>query len=188
MDDEPVLRKSMSLVFTEIGYQVRCAEDGFSALAEIRREVPDVLISDLHMPRMSGFELLSVVQQRFPAIRTIAMSGAFWGDETPSGVAADAFYQKGSGFGTLLRILRAFPQTERIASELPSLSTPTLARQSGQGSADDVTTASVVCKECLRSYPATQGGSISSMRETDCIFCSSSIHHAIAQAGEWAAA
>ena len=53
------------------------AEDGFSALAEIRKEVPDILLSDLNMPRMSGFELLSVVRRRFPSIRTIAMSGAF---------------------------------------------------------------------------------------------------------------
>src|ERR1035438_2029199 len=113
VDDEPSIRTSMWHVLTEIGYGVRCAEDGFSALEELRKEVPDVLLSDLNMPGMTGFELLSVVRRRFPAIQTIAMSGSFCGDEVPSGVAADAFYQKGSSMGSLLRILEALPRPER---------------------------------------------------------------------------
>jgi CheY-like chemotaxis protein len=83
------------MVLTEIGYSVRSAQDGFSALVEIRKDVPDIILSDLNMPGMSGFELLSVVRRRFPSIRVIAMSGAFSGDEMPSGVDADAFYPKG---------------------------------------------------------------------------------------------
>ena len=59
----------MSHVLTEIGYRVRSAEDGFSALREMRHEVPDILLSDLNMPGMSGFELLSVVRRRFPRSR-----------------------------------------------------------------------------------------------------------------------
>jgi CheY-like chemotaxis protein len=74
VDDAPSIRLSMSLVLTEIGYQVSCAEDGLSALLELRNEIPDILITDLNMPGMSGFELLAVVRRRFPAIHTIAMS------------------------------------------------------------------------------------------------------------------
>jgi len=44
------------------------------------------------------------------------MSGSFLGDEVPSGVAADAFYQKGSSMGCLLRMLENLPQPQRIAS------------------------------------------------------------------------
>src|ERR1035438_487726 len=93
VDDEPSIRESMSLILADIGYSVRTAEDGFSALIEMRKEIPDILLSDLNMPGMSGFGLLSVVRRRFPAMQTIAMSGAFHGDEVPSGVAADRFYQ-----------------------------------------------------------------------------------------------
>src|ERR1035441_7621567 len=110
VDDEPTIRESLSLVLTEIGYSVRSAEDGFSALREIRNEVPELLLSDLNMPGMSGFELLSVIRRRFPAIRTIAMSGSFTGDEVPSGVAADAYFQKGSSIAALLRIMETLPQ------------------------------------------------------------------------------
>jgi DNA-binding NarL/FixJ family response regulator len=45
------------------------------------------------MPRMSGFEFLSVVRRRFPQILTVAMSGAY--QELPFGVIADGFYAKG---------------------------------------------------------------------------------------------
>ncbi|MGA3334162.1 MAG: response regulator [Terracidiphilus sp.] len=118
VDDEPSFRESLTFVLTEIGYSVRAAEDGFSALLEIRKEIPDIILSDLNMPGMSGFELLSVVHRRFPAIPVIAMSGAFSGDEAPSGVVADAFYQKGSSLGALLMIMGALPRMERHPSYL----------------------------------------------------------------------
>jgi CheY-like chemotaxis protein len=117
VDNEPSIRIALQYLLTEIGYSVRCAEDGFTALARIRQEIPDILLSDLNMPGMSGFELLSVVRQQFPAIQTIAMSGAFSGNEVPSGVAADAFFQKGSSLGSLLRIMGGLPHVERRAAE-----------------------------------------------------------------------
>jgi CheY-like chemotaxis protein len=95
VDDNAALRTVMSMILSTAGYQVRLAADGFAALLEIRREIPDLLVSDLNMPSMSGFELLSIVRRRFPEIRVIAMSGAFSGSEIPAGVAADAFYGKG---------------------------------------------------------------------------------------------
>jgi CheY-like chemotaxis protein len=105
VDDEPLVRATISLVLGELGYRVRSADNGLSALREIGQEMPDILLSDLNMPGMSGFELLSVVGRRFPAMHKIAMSGAFVGSEVPSGVAADAFYQKGSGTDALLHVL-----------------------------------------------------------------------------------
>jgi CheY-like chemotaxis protein len=118
VDDEPSIREMLSLVLTEIGYSVRSAEDGFSALREIMNEAPELLLSDLNMPGISGFELLSEVRRRFPAIRTIAMSGSFCGDEAPSGVAADGFYQKGSSVVALLRMMETLPHAERCAPSL----------------------------------------------------------------------
>ena len=71
-EDEPLVRTSMSLVLAEAGYSTRLAEDGLSALCQIRREMPEILLSDLNMPGMSGSELLLLVRQRFPAVQTIA--------------------------------------------------------------------------------------------------------------------
>ena len=113
VDDKDSIRSSISLILGELGYHVRCAEDGVSALREINHENPDILLSDLNMPGMSGFELLMTVRDLFPAIKVIASSGSFGGIEVPSGVLADAFYPKGSGVNTLLQILRSLPQTHR---------------------------------------------------------------------------
>ena len=79
VDDEPATRKLLSQIFGQMGHSVRTAQDGFSALEQIRESMPDVLLSDLHMPGMSGFELLSVVRRRLPGIYVIATSGAYRG-------------------------------------------------------------------------------------------------------------
>lgn len=116
-DDDLSTRMMLSHIFAEGGYSVRSAPDGFSALAEIHRELPEILISDLNMPGMSGFELITVVRSRFPEVRVIAMSDAFSGDDIPSSVAADAFFQKDSGFSELLTIMRSLPRAERRAEQ-----------------------------------------------------------------------
>src|SRR5512146_3504276 len=96
VDDEPAVRESMAGFLREAGYDVSIAEHGFDALLQLRRLTPDVIVSDLNMPQMSGFELLSVVRRRFPAIPVVAVSGAYdSGDQVPGGVIADAFYAKG---------------------------------------------------------------------------------------------
>jgi CheY-like chemotaxis protein len=124
VDDEPAIRTLISNVLTGIGYHVRSAEDGATALAEIRDQMPDIILSDLNMPGMSGFELISVVRRSYPSIQVIAMSGTFSGEEVHSGVAADAFYQKGCGPGSLLKIIRALPRLDRLSHERTVASEP----------------------------------------------------------------
>jgi CheY-like chemotaxis protein len=96
VDDDRMIRESLAAALFDAGYTVRLAIDGVSALGELRDFEPDVLLSDLDMPGMGGCELLSIVRRRFPAIRSVAMSGAYWSNEVPPGIAADAFYAKGS--------------------------------------------------------------------------------------------
>lgn len=52
-----------------------------------------LVISDLNMPRMSGFELISAIRWRFPHIPIIAMSGTYTAEQVPRTVSA--FYAKG---------------------------------------------------------------------------------------------
>ena len=132
VDDEPSIRESLLWVLTEIRYSVRAAGDGLSALIEIRKEIPDMILSDLNMPGMSGFEFLSVVRRRFPAIPLIAMTGTFSGDEVPSGVAADAFYQKGSDVRALLKIIDGLPRLERLSAYIAPTKAPLLIQRNGR--------------------------------------------------------
>jgi CheY-like chemotaxis protein len=178
VDDEPVVRESLSLALAEIGYRVRSAEDGFSALRAMQDEVPELLLTDLNMPHMSGFELLSVVRRRFPAIRTIAMSGWFSGDEAPSGIAADGFYQKGSSIAALLRIMETLPPVARYAHQPSSPDSPLWIHRNTHDFCPDAYV-TITCPECMRSFPQSLSAGYLN-RKTDCIYCRGSIHYAIA--------
>lgn len=183
VDDEPSIRTSLALIFTQIGYGVQTAEDGFSALAEMRKEVPDILLSDLNMSGMSGFELLSVVRQRFPGLRTIAMSGAFSSGEVPSGVAADAFYQKGSGVGSLMKIMETFPWHERKPAGAAAQFTPVWTERGSHRDAQDGCV-TISCTECLRTFTQELDETASQTPERACIHC----HSVIPTATAWPAA
>ena len=121
VDDEPLIRNSMSYLLSGLGCSVRCAEDGFAALALIEESSPDILLSDLNMPRMSGFELLSEVRRSHPWIYVIATSGSFSGTQIPEGVTADAFYQKATSLSLLFQIMDRAAQGKREASRRSSL-------------------------------------------------------------------
>ncbi|MBI2831440.1 MAG: response regulator [Chloroflexi bacterium] len=63
-DDDPQMRKVTSLVLESQGYKVRVASDGEEALARIAEEKPDLLILDLLMPKMDGFEVLKRLDEQ----------------------------------------------------------------------------------------------------------------------------
>jgi CheY-like chemotaxis protein/DNA-directed RNA polymerase subunit RPC12/RpoP len=178
VDDSQLIRTSISHLLSEIGYSVRSAQDGFSALRELRKEIPDILLSDLNMPGMGGYELLRVVSRRFPSIQVIAMSGAFSGDEVPSGVAADAFYQKGSSMGALLRIVESLRLTERRAPLPVRIAAPLLIQRNESDTSTEAHV-TIACPECLRTFPQSLYGSGSRERTTNCIYCGSSILYSV---------
>ena len=184
VDDEPSIRASLSWILTDIGYSVRAAEDGFSALAEIRKEIPDMILSDLKMPGMSGIEFLSVVRRRFPAIPVIAMSGAFSGDEVPSGVAADAFYQKRGGVRCLLKIIGGMAHPDRLPVGNAPVNAPLLIQRNGHDASGEPCV-TIACPECLRPFSQSVGGSLSVVREANCVHCGNPIYYTIVEPVDW---
>jgi CheY-like chemotaxis protein len=178
VDDEPLIRDSLSQILTEYGYDARSAADGLSALHEIHREAPKVLVSDLNMPGMSGFELLRMVRRRFPRIHLIAMSGAFSGDEVPSGVSGDAFYQKGGGPLHLMGIIESLTCQEHAAPK-PSAGRPPVWISRSRHNASGEAYVTIECQECLGTFPQVLKGAMNSTCETDCVYCGSIIRYAI---------
>jgi YesN/AraC family two-component response regulator len=75
VDDEEMMRELLEDVLTMEGYTVATAEDGKAALACVKELSPLLMISDIKMPRMNGFELLKTVKERFPDVRVIMMTG-----------------------------------------------------------------------------------------------------------------
>jgi DNA-binding NtrC family response regulator len=106
VDDDAQVLLTLEAILQSRGHTVRVASNGFLALSTLRERAPEVLLSDLNMPGMSGFELLSIARRRYPKIKAIAMSGAYSLGEVPEGITADAFYAKGSaGISALLRVI-----------------------------------------------------------------------------------
>jgi CheY-like chemotaxis protein len=95
VDDDPAIREITSAMLAEQGYEVLTAEDGLQALEFLPQFRPDLVITDLRMPRMSGFELLEIMRERFPGLPVIAVSGEVLGDDLPPSLIADAFLPKG---------------------------------------------------------------------------------------------
>jgi len=77
VDDEPSIRGAVREILESQGFEVLTAADGLDGLHALSKSLPDLIISDLNMPRMSGFEFLAIVRARFPHIATIAVSGRY---------------------------------------------------------------------------------------------------------------
>ncbi len=67
VDDEPNIVRLIQVNLERHGYQVETANNGAQALAKIKANRPDLLVSDVMMPEMDGFELLANVR-RDPAL------------------------------------------------------------------------------------------------------------------------
>ncbi|MDD5674179.1 MAG: response regulator [Chitinivibrionales bacterium] len=69
VDDEHDFLEVMSDLLRDEGYGVTCAHNGPEALALLEQRTFDLLLSDINMPGMKGFELLATAQKRYPALK-----------------------------------------------------------------------------------------------------------------------
>lgn len=74
VDDELMMRKLVERVLTRDGFQVVLAGDGEEALRLLTERRVEIIISDINMPRLNGFELLRSVKQLYPNIAVVMMT------------------------------------------------------------------------------------------------------------------
>lgn len=65
VEDEELLLSAMEIILTDAGHQVRAVNSAFAALDAIEAEQPDLIVSDIMMPRMSGLQLLAVTRIQY---------------------------------------------------------------------------------------------------------------------------
>lgn len=175
VDDEPIILETMSAILQGEGFVVRTAEDGFAALVTLRQTPPDIIISDLRMPNMSGFEFLSVVRRRFPHIPVIAISGEYVTAEMPPALLMDVFLQKGGYtqqqlFDTIRHLLAESP----IRAHAPKCDRAPLwipRRDAGY--------VVVVCTECLRSFSVEDTSTGTDVHTTECPSCGTQVEYLV---------
>ena len=66
VEDEPHVIRVMKLALEENGYNINIAYNGEQALEKLKQMLPDILITDIDMPRMNGKELCLHIQQNIP--------------------------------------------------------------------------------------------------------------------------
>ncbi|HSB05091.1 MAG TPA: hybrid sensor histidine kinase/response regulator [Thermodesulfobacteriota bacterium] len=74
VDDEEPVRDIVSKLVSHIGYPVRMASNGKEALHLLRKEPVTLLITDIKMPEMDGFELMKAARAEFPGLHIICMT------------------------------------------------------------------------------------------------------------------
>jgi GAF domain-containing protein len=79
IEDEPEVRRVLSDMLTAEGYTVFEASDGPEGLARCEAEPVDLIVSDLSMPEMSGWEVAAACQTRYPHVPLGFITG--WGDQ-----------------------------------------------------------------------------------------------------------
>ena len=91
VDDDPIIRKSLQEMLRIEHYEVDSASDGSEALRKLDQSSVDVVLTDVKMPTVGGFELLSKIKSSSPDTVVILMTGYGSIDDAVNGIKAGAY-------------------------------------------------------------------------------------------------
>ncbi len=117
VDDDPLILKSLTKLFSHHGYETQIASDGFEVGAKAVLFRPDVIILDLIMPRMDGFEACEFLKKNIETshIKICALTG-FNSKESKKAImkaGADAYLLKPVDNDVLLNKIEEFLNSKR---------------------------------------------------------------------------
>jgi CheY-like chemotaxis protein len=96
VDDDQSIRELLSLHLSAAGYEVHVAPDAISAGYMILRSPPDLIISDVNMPHMDGFEFVAALKadKSLPDIPVIFLTSLEEGDHRGKSLGAVGYLTK----------------------------------------------------------------------------------------------
>jgi DNA-binding response OmpR family regulator len=107
VEDQSLIRKFICEVLQKVeGYEVDEASDGAQAVELINEQRFDLVISDLAMPRVDGFELLAHVRSMSPATAVIFMTGQLFNESVQASLHGIEFVMKPFALEDLLAAVR----------------------------------------------------------------------------------
>jgi len=110
VDDDNDVRTIICAILSDAGYNVYEACDGLNAVEALRKRRYDVLLTDYHMPKMDGLELLDLSQAMWPELPVIvASSDTLLTDQSGRGLLDPAYAVLGKPFdrSELLELIRS---------------------------------------------------------------------------------
>ncbi len=116
IDDEPGMRSLMRRGLTMAGYIVETVDGGEAGLEAANREHPDLVLLDLMMPGLNGFETLERLCAITPAPKVIVLSGRDEPEDRKRAAAANLFLVKPIAFDQLLESIQAALTSPLISS------------------------------------------------------------------------
>ena len=75
VDDEPAYRKVMKRLLINEGHRVMLAEDGIDGLRILKSNEFDMVLTDIDMPNMNGWDFLRNIEKLYPEIPTAVITG-----------------------------------------------------------------------------------------------------------------
>jgi CheY-like chemotaxis protein len=120
VDDDPNMRELLALHLRNAGYAVETAEDGIAAGYAVLCQHPDLIICDIYMPHLDGFEFIAALREE-PALREIPvifLTTAAEGDQRGKQLGAVAYLGKPVRSDKLLSLI-----AEKIATAAAETST-----------------------------------------------------------------
>jgi CheY-like chemotaxis protein len=122
IDDDPEVRETLTEMLTGLGQAVTACADGASGLARFQDEPFDLVLTDLGMPRQSGWDVAKLVKQRRPDVPVGLITG--WADQiAPDEAAArgvDGLVAKPFTRDELAAALATLRQPRTLGSPTPS--------------------------------------------------------------------
>jgi chemosensory pili system protein ChpA (sensor histidine kinase/response regulator) len=106
VDDSMSIRGALELTLTRAGFHVALARDGIEAFEKMLISVPKVMVLDIEMPRLDGFELLSVMRDtpQFAGVRVVMLTSR----------AADKHREQAMKLGASAYLIKPCPQETLI--------------------------------------------------------------------------
>jgi CheY-like chemotaxis protein len=115
VDDEAVIADTLGIILERNGFRVAIAYDGKSALQISKTVLPDLLLSDVAMPGMSGIDLAIEIQQSIPNCKVLLFSG-----QASTSDLLSAAHHKGREFTILAKPLHPTELLRRLSDTLVS--------------------------------------------------------------------
>lgn len=110
IDDEQTIVDSFVLYFSKRGYEIKGVSSPEEALSVLAGEPFDIVITDLYMKPITGFEIINIVREKYPKALLMAMSGKYGQDEVKD-LNIDCFFEKPFLFKAVEDVIK-----ERFAS------------------------------------------------------------------------